>query len=99
MTRWIADFILTLRMPCRAHAELLTRRLDEPLPSSTMVALRIHTLYCRSCRLFGRQVANLKALTRTLHQREASAERLPEAVRARLQEACIRRAHEDPPSM
>jgi len=84
MITCLRDFIRTLNFPCREHTELLSRQLDAPLPRGQAFALRLHLLYCSSCRRFKTQVRRLRELARTLGTELGPDAALPDDVRQRI---------------
>ena len=48
-------------MQCREAAQLISRGMDERLPWSRRVALRLHLALCDACTNFSRQVRLLRA--------------------------------------
>jgi hypothetical protein len=45
-----------LTLTCDESTRLVSASLDEPLPFSDRTAVRLHSLICRACRRFRRQV-------------------------------------------
>lgn len=84
MIGFARDVLRVLRMPCREHAELFTRQLDEPLPRGVAAGLRIHVLYCEGCRKFRAQILKLRDASRDLARDIHAGEALPKAVRDRI---------------
>lgn len=78
-----------LNTPCRGVTSLLDRRLDTPppLPPGVAAGLGIHTLYCKGCARYNRQVGRVRALLGGLGHEE-TAEAMPAAVRLRLLRRC-----------
>ncbi|WP_205678686.1 zf-HC2 domain-containing protein [Aquisphaera insulae] len=87
--------LLTLR--CAGASELISRRLDEPLPLVDRLALAGHLLACAPCRRFARQVRFLReaCARRPGDEPDASeADILSREARARILEA-LRRARDN----
>lgn len=49
---------------CRETTELASRAMDERLPFSDRVALRMHLAICRNCARFNRQLQHMRRLFR-----------------------------------
>ena len=63
---WAEGFRL-LGMNCQTAAQLISRRLDEPLAWHERCALRLHLALCVACRRFTRQVVFLRTLSSRLN--------------------------------
>lgn len=74
-----------LNTPCRGVTSLLDRRLDAPppLPPGVAAGLRIHTLYCKGCARYSRQVSRVRVLLGGLAD-----EPMPTGARQRLLRRC-----------
>ena len=55
-------------LSCKQTAELLSRGLDEHLPLTQRMALRIHMLMCRACRQYEKQLHFIRRAARRLSQ-------------------------------
>ena len=83
----LGDMFAVLNLPCRTHAELLTRELDEPLSRGTRWGLAIHLLYCTGCKRLRAQLRRLKELSRSLANAPEAGEPMPPAARERIVES------------
>jgi hypothetical protein len=59
----MAGFLKLMNMSCEKASELASESLDRELTRGERIALRLHELICRSCRLWRRQ---LQAVQQTL---------------------------------
>jgi hypothetical protein len=84
MIRFLADIVRVMNMPCREHTVLLSRQLDEPLRPGQEWGLRFHLVLCTGCRLFKRQLLQIRALARSLAEEALKGETLPDPVRRRI---------------
>lgn len=84
MIAFVRDVLRVLRMPCREHAALFSRQLDEPLPRGIAAGLRIHVLYCTGCRNFRAQIRRLRDLAGRIGREVDAGENMPPAVRDRV---------------
>lgn len=85
MIRFVLDMVRVLAMPCREHAELLSRQLDAPLAPGQRFGLRVHLLYCGGCRSFQKYLLRLRSLGETLGKQATDGAGIPDDVRARLE--------------
>lgn len=85
MIAYLRGLAGVLATPCRGITSLLDRRFDTPpaLPPGVAAGLRIHTLYCKGCARYNRQVGRLRDL---LAAQEA--EPMPPDARDRLIRRC-----------
>ena len=60
--------IYLLNMPCNDVAELISRSLDEELPRSERMAVRLHMMYCSMCRRFRKHVLRLRETMKQISQ-------------------------------
>ena len=81
MIQVIRDVIRVLSMPCKEHARLFTRQLDEPLPRGVALGLRLHVVYCKGCKRFRRQIRRLHEIARTVGLEIESNLGMPQALR------------------
>ena len=83
MIQFVRDVAFVLNAPCREHAGLLSRDLDEPLRRGLRVGLWLHLRMCAGCRAFKAQIARLRAL----HAADAPSPHatMPAEVRARIE--------------
>ncbi len=58
---WPEQVLKILTLHCEEASVLTSRELDEPLGLAERLAVRSHTLVCRSCRRFRRQLLFLRA--------------------------------------
>jgi len=84
----VGNWIKDLGPSCRDMTRLQSRALDDSLPLSKRVGMKIHLLFCIWCRRYGRQ---LRFLRGTLHDGEEkwleiSPHRLPDEARERIKE-------------
>ncbi len=90
--------ILTLN--CEESTRLVSESLDRQLPRSDRVAVKLHALCCRSCRLFRRQMLFLRETIRcrtaamTADTPDSGPSLTPEA-RERIIQALTRNQSED----
>lgn len=92
---WPEQLLKILTLHCEEASVLTSRELDEPLGLAERLALRGHTLVCRSCRRFRHQLLFLRV---ALNRRDATFEEIerlrgidalsPEA-RARIERALM----------
>ena len=87
MTRFeIVWNILTL--PCSEAARLSSESLDRTIPSHDRLAVRLHTLACRSCRRYRRQLLMIRKITiQAAGQLSTSVPALPDEARERIKRA------------
>ena len=55
-------------LSCEQTSEVLSRGLDQHLPFSQRIAVRIHLLMCRACAQYERQLHFIRRATRRLSQ-------------------------------
>lgn len=53
-------------LTCQQTAEMISRSLDERLSPSARVAVRVHLLYCRTCKAFRRQQLKIRRALATV---------------------------------
>lgn len=53
-------------MSCKEAARLMSEALDRPLTAHERFALRLHTMICRGCSNYGKQMAFIRRATRRL---------------------------------
>ncbi|MCH7814419.1 MAG: zf-HC2 domain-containing protein [Planctomycetes bacterium] len=56
----MTEFLRLLFAPCSEISRQTSRSLDEALPRSHRVAIRIHYLYCTSCRRYRQQIEQIR---------------------------------------
>ncbi len=95
---WPKDVLKILTLRCEEASVLTSRELDEPLGLAERLAVRGHTLVCRSCRRFRRQLELLRA---ALNRRDVATEEagpdcdgLSVEARARIQRVLIQAARD-----
>src|SRR5271157_3962610 len=66
---WPGQLLKILTLHCEEASVLASRELDEPLGLAERLAVRGHTLVCRSCRRFRRQLQFLRV---ALNRRDAA---------------------------
>jgi len=59
-------FFQFLFMPCEGYTELLSASMDTRLSRLDRVAVRLHTIYCRSCARYRKQIRQLQCVLRGL---------------------------------
>lgn len=59
-------FFQFLFMPCEGYTELLSASMDTKLSRLDRFAVRLHTLYCRSCARYRKQIIQLRRVLRGL---------------------------------
>ena len=69
---------------CRETTELASRAMDERLPFSDRVAMRMHLAICRNCALFNVQLQHMRRLFREETAVGDDAARLTPEARARI---------------
>ena len=57
-------------LSCKHAAELMSRRMDEELPLSQRMGLRLHLMLCKGCRNFSRQMDILRQVSRKFPHRD-----------------------------
>ena len=57
---------MKFRLRCREASELLSRRLDGPLPTADKARLRLHLMVCNACRNVPEQLAFIRRAMRQL---------------------------------
>ena len=58
-----------LNSPCKDMSHRISHALDDELPPAERFALRLHLLYCTSCRRYKRQVSAIRAAFRDVAER------------------------------
>lgn len=96
MMGFVRDMARVLRMPCRAHAEIMSRACDAPLSRGTAFGLRVHLVYCAGCRAYRAHLRRLRASARALGARLDAEAGMPGTVRERVSAAISRSQHENP---
>jgi hypothetical protein len=81
-----------LNLPCEGMSRLASRSLDGGLAPMERFALRLHLIYCASCRRYRRQLKQIQCALRKLaggNEAECYSEGpgLPDQVRARIKRA------------
>lgn len=84
MIAFTRDILHVLRMPCREHAALMSKQLDEPLPRGIAAGLRIHILYCQGCKRFRAQIRRLNTLVGSMGQELEAGPAMPQSARERV---------------
>lgn len=84
------EFLRLLFAPCKEISRRTSLSLDQPIPRSHHVAIRIHYLYCTACRRYRRQIRFIRDALRRFETgavpEEAFVElSLPADARTRLQ--------------
>ncbi len=72
---------------CKQAAEAISRSLDGSLTWRARLALRLHLLACRLCRLFRRQAELLQEAGRQAGQQDDAQAMLSESARQRIKQA------------
>ncbi|MCP4250021.1 MAG: hypothetical protein GY778_23515 [bacterium] len=90
------EFLRLLSAPCTEISRQTSRSLDEPLPRSHRVAIRIHYLYCTACRRYRRQIEKIRQALQAAATDEPGAEALsdltlPPAARERIKRTLTHR--------
>ena len=62
---------MKFRLRCREASELLSQRLDGPLPTADNARLRLHLMVCRACRPVAEQMAFIRRAMRQLSKDQA----------------------------
>ncbi len=57
-------------LSCKQATEWMSRRMDEELPLSRRMGLRLHLMICKGCRNFSRQMDLLRQVSRKFPHRE-----------------------------
>jgi hypothetical protein len=70
----LIEFFRLLNRPCRDMTALISQSQDRRLSRSERWALRLHVLYCRACRRFGRQIRLLRDTLQRLAEADNSLE-------------------------
>jgi predicted anti-sigma-YlaC factor YlaD len=70
---------------CRDATELASRALDERLPLSSRMALRMHLTICKNCARFNRQLQEMRRLFREETAADDDAAGLPDEARQRIE--------------
>jgi mitochondrial fission protein ELM1 len=69
---------------CRDATELASRAMDERLPLSSRMALRMHLAICKNCARFNRQLQEMRRLFREETAADDDAAGLPYEARQRI---------------
>lgn len=72
------------RLKCRDATELASRAMDERLPLSNRMALRLHLAICDNCARFNRQLQEMRRLFRAETAAGDDAAGLPPEARQRI---------------
>ena len=56
----MSDMMKVLSMPCRGHADIISRSFDAPLSTVTRWGLWMHERYCTGCRGYHRQLLTIR---------------------------------------
>ena len=51
-------------MNCKQATQLLSEKLDRPLTSKEKIALKMHVLMCPACRKFGKQMEEIRIISK-----------------------------------
>jgi len=70
--------------PCREASELASRAMDERLPLSSRMALRLHLAICKNCARFNQQLQEMRRLFREETAVDDDAEGLAPDARQRI---------------
>jgi hypothetical protein len=70
---------------CRDATELASRAMDERLPLSSRMALRMHLAICKNCARFNRQLQEMRRLFREETAADDDAAGLPYEARQRIE--------------
>jgi hypothetical protein len=60
VARGVFEVIRVMNRPCREHAPLISRLVDDELPRATRVGLVLHFVLCSPCRHFAQQLRFFK---------------------------------------
>ncbi|BDX01463.1 hypothetical protein MACH16_02110 [Marinomonas pontica] len=52
-------------MKCKQATQMLSEKLDRPLSAKEKIALAMHTAICTPCRQFGKQMENIRAMSKS----------------------------------
>ena len=85
----LAKGFKALSPDCREAARLQSESLDRRLPLSKRVGLRLHLVYCKWCRRYGRQISFLRSAARESTEHDPAAP--PQALSADARERIKRR--------
>ncbi|MFP5419026.1 MAG: zf-HC2 domain-containing protein [Gammaproteobacteria bacterium] len=77
---------MRLRTTCKETTELASRAMDEALPFSARVALRLHLAVCKNCARFAHQLHEMRRQFRQETAADDDAPRLPQGARERIVE-------------
>lgn len=72
---------------CREATELASRAMDERLPLSSRMALRLHLAICRNCARFNQQLQDMRRLFREETAADDDATGLAPEARQRIEHA------------
>ena len=85
---------------CREAVRLQSEALDRQLPGMERLGLRLHLLFCKWCRGYGKQIRSLREVARE-HPEEladAAPQKLSPAARERISQSLRNQASSQPPS-
>lgn len=74
-------------MTCREATELASRAMDQRLPLSNRMALRLHLAICKNCTRFNRQIQDMRRLFREEAAADDDAAGLAPEARQRIESA------------
>jgi len=83
-------------LDCRQATELAQAGLDHPLPVRARFKLALHRLVCAPCRIYKRQIAQLRRVGMQLRDSADHTRHLDDAARERIR-ARLRAASQEPP--
>jgi hypothetical protein len=74
---------------CRESARLLSERRDHPLPWGKLLALRVHLLFCKLCRVYSEQLTAVCGVCQEAGTRadETSPASMPDDRKRRIKDA------------
>ena len=55
-------FFQSLTMPCEGYTELMSASMDSDLSRLDRFAVRLHTIYCKGCRRYRKQIMQLRRM-------------------------------------
>ena len=70
---------------CKETTELASRAMDEPLPFSDRLALRLHLAVCKNCARFAQQLQAMRRQFRVETAADDDSQGLAEAARQRIE--------------
>src|SRR4051794_18787808 len=88
----VVKFIGRHTPKCRDVVKILSQSMDEPLPLSMRIKLRLHYLICAWCQRYAKQLHTMRAFLRVLPEMDddcetPGAEPLPAGARERIKKA------------